>query len=63
MSEADYTSLQERYGGLYVARQGSEVVASADTYDALSDALERATVEWADLIVEYVERTDCVGAY
>ena len=33
----------------------SEVIASAATYDALSDALEHLPGAWESLVIEYVE--------
>jgi len=44
MALVKYASLQRRYGGRYVARRGADVVADADTYDALSDQLDRAGI-------------------
>lgn len=63
MAEIDYALLQQRYGGRFVARRDGEVVASADTYDELSDQLEEAVVEWAGLIIEYVEPLNSIGVY
>jgi hypothetical protein len=55
MGELDYTYLQQRYAGQYIARRGSEVIASAETDDALSDALEHLPVAWESLVIGYVE--------
>jgi hypothetical protein len=63
MTEVDYASLQERYGGRYVARRNGEVIASAETYNELSDQLEEAAVQWAELIIEYVEPRDSIRVY
>jgi len=63
MAEIDYAELQQRYGGRYIARRGDEVVASADTYDELSEQLEKAAVDWAQLTIEYVEPTNVACAY
>lgn len=63
MGELDYTHLQQRYGGQYIARQDGEVIASAETYDALSDALERLPVIWESLVIEYVEPVGSVRVY
>ncbi len=63
MPESDYAVLQERYGGRYVARRDGEIIASAETYDQLSDQLEGATVDWASLIIEYIEPADSIGVY
>jgi hypothetical protein len=63
MADIDYTELQRRYGGRYVARRGGEVVASAETYDGLSEQLERAGVNWGELVLEYVEPASVIGVY
>ena len=63
MPEVNYSQLQQRYGGRYVARRGGEVVASAETYDELDDQLEQAAVDWATLVIEYIEPPDRVCVY
>jgi hypothetical protein len=63
MGELDYTHLQQHYGGQYIARQDGEVIASAETYDALSDTLENLPVAWESLIIEYVEPVGSVRVY
>jgi hypothetical protein len=63
MAEVDYTHLQQRYGGQYIARRDGEVIASAQTYDALSDALEHLPVTWEDIVIEYVEPVGSVRVY
>src|SRR5262245_17559415 len=40
MADVDYTELQQRYGGQYIARREGEIVASAETYETLSDLVE-----------------------
>ena len=61
MVDVDYAQLQ--YGGRYVARRGSEVIASAEAYDALVDELESREIDWSDLIIEYIEPADTVCVY
>ncbi|MGI8549273.1 MAG: hypothetical protein ACR2PL_00545 [Dehalococcoidia bacterium] len=63
MTDIEYAELQQSRGGHYIARRKSEVVASAATYDELSEQLEAATVEWGDLIIEYVEPASIIGVY
>jgi hypothetical protein len=63
MPEIDYTKLQQRYGGLYVARRDNDVVASAETYDELSNQLEGGDTNWDGLVIEYVEPADKVSVY
>jgi polysaccharide deacetylase 2 family uncharacterized protein YibQ len=63
MAEVNYAQLQQQYGGRYVARRNGEVIASAQTYDELCDQLEKATVNWDELIIEYVEPAHIVCVY
>jgi hypothetical protein len=63
VTEEDRTQLQRRHGGRYVACRDGEVVASAETYDELSDQLDAAAIEWSRVVIEYVEPTNRVGAY
>jgi Family of unknown function (DUF5678) len=63
MATTDYAQLQRQFGGHYVARRDSEVIASAETYDALSDQLEGLVVEWDKLIIEYIEPAHVVCVY
>lgn len=63
MAEVDYAQLQQRYGGRYVARRNGDVIASAETYDELTDQLEGAAIEWDKLVIEYVEPADIVCVY
>lgn len=60
MAELDYMTLQQRYGGQYVATRNGEVIASAETYDELSDQLERPDMDWDGVIIGYVERIDVI---
>jgi len=59
----DYPELQRRFGGRYVARRGTQVIADAETYDALSDHLRREKFEAEDVVIEYVDPPDLVSAY
>jgi hypothetical protein len=63
MGELDYTHLQQRYGGQYIARRDDKVIASAETYDALSDILEHRPGAWESLVIEYVEPVGSVRVY
>lgn len=60
MAQLDYMTLQERYGGLFVAERNGEVIASAETYDSLSDELERADVDWDGIVIGYVDPVDVI---
>lgn len=62
-SPLDYPELQRRFGGRYVARRGTQVIAAAETYDALSDHLRKGKTEAEDVVIEYVDPPDLVSAY
>jgi len=63
MTQVDYATLQQLYGGRYVARRDGEVVASAESYDELIEQLERPAPDWNQIIIEYVEPADTVCVY
>jgi len=63
MSEVNYASIQRQYGGRYVALRGDQVIADADTYDELANRLNKAAVDWDNLIIEYVEPANIVCVY
>lgn len=62
-TEVDYTALQQRYGGRYVARRDGEVIADAGTYDELTDRLEKVVTDWSQVVIEYVEPANIVCVY
>jgi hypothetical protein len=63
MDDIDYIELQRRYGGLFIARRGMDVIASAETYDELSDMLDGMTIDWTEVAIEFVPRSDVVYVY
>ena len=63
MASTEYQELQKRYGGYYLARRNSEIIASAETYDELDDQLETIGVDWGQIVIEYVEPATVVGVY
>lgn len=63
MAAIDYTQFQQQYGNCYVAWRDGEIIASAETYDALSNQLEGSVTEWDKLIIEYVEPAHVVCVY
>jgi hypothetical protein len=63
MAKVDYISLQQRYGGRYIARRDEQVIADAASYDELIDNLENAMIDWSKIIIEYVEPANIVCIY
>jgi Family of unknown function (DUF5678) len=63
MADIDYVQFQGQYGGRYIARRGGEIIANAETYDALSDHLDGMAVEWDTIIIEYIEPISNVRVY
>lgn len=63
MADVSYATLQQRYGGRYVARRDGEVIADAGTYDELTDQLEKTVTDWSDIVIEYVEPANIVCVY
>ena len=63
MTDSDYASLQQHYGGQYIARRAGEVVASSVTYEGLSDLIDAREGCSMDLIIEYVEPAESVRVY
>ncbi len=63
MNDLDYFELQRRYGGLYVARRDTEVLAATRTYDELADWLHQHRALWNEITVELVPRSDVIVIY
>lgn len=63
MTQRDDLQLQEQYGGQYVACRDGYVIASAPTYDELSDHLDALGAEGDDCIIEYVEPVSSIRVY
>ena len=63
VSETDQVPARDPKTGRYIARRGDDIIATADTYDELSDQLDQAAVPWADLLIEYVGPTDRIHVY
>jgi hypothetical protein len=60
VSETGHGPARDPNAGRYIARRGDDLIATASTYDELSDLLDQAAVPWADLLIEYVGPTDRV---
>lgn len=63
MSETDYAKLQERYGGLYVARRGEDVRISGRTFDELVEKMDEIRTELGELVIEYIEPIESIAIY
>jgi hypothetical protein len=63
MTQEQYSELQRQYGGQFVAQRDDVVIAHADTYDALADQLDADGVDWTQLVVGFVPRTDVIYIY
>jgi hypothetical protein len=63
VSETERARANDPNAGRYVARRGEDIIATATTYDELSDQLDQAAVPWADLVIEYVGPADRVHVY
>jgi hypothetical protein len=64
MAECNYAQIQARYGGQFIAYRNGQILASAPTYEALQNQLEALKIQDdEDLIIEYVERSDCAYVY
>ena len=55
--------LQQRFGGQFVARRGAEVIANAKSLGELNDLTAAMSVDWSDVVIQYVDRADRVRAY
>ena len=58
----DYASLQETYGGKYVARRGDEVLENADTLGELLQILKDNGLVSEQIVVEFVRPKDAIYA-
>ena len=63
VTDEERIELQRRYGGQCVARRGTEVIASSESFDELIDALLAMNRSWDDLIIEYFDPPDVVSVY
>ena len=63
MTDDEYFELQERYGGQVVARRDAEVIASAKTYEELSERLKTLDLDWTEVVIERIEAVDRLCVY
>jgi hypothetical protein len=63
MLESELDILRAQYAGSYIARRGSEVVASTETFDELCDRLDEMPIDQSTLIIEYIDPIDRVCVY
>ena len=58
-----YADLQRRYGGKFIAREDSKVLASGATYRQLLQAISKHRLNRQRLIVGYVPPKDAICIY
>lgn len=58
-----YDKLQQRYGGRFIARHDSTVLASGGTYRQLLQAIRKQGLKRKDVIVGYVPPKDAICIY
>lgn len=58
-----YAKLQRRYGGKFIARQDSKVLASGTTYRRLLQAIRKHRLNRQRLIVGYVPPKNAICIY
>jgi hypothetical protein len=63
MADINYVQLQQQYGGRYIAWGDGEVIASAETADALRDHLDGMSVAWETPVTEYLEPVSSIRVY
>jgi hypothetical protein len=59
----DYTELQERYGGQFVALRDGEVVAAAPTHGDVVRELDAKGIDVTKVVFEFVRRKDRAYAF
>jgi hypothetical protein len=63
MADTGYAQFQRQYGERYIARHDGQIIASAETFDALSDHPDGMAVEWDKIIIEFIEPVSSVCVY
>ena len=58
----DYSDLQKKYGGQFVARKGDDVVAGAKTHGELVRLLEQQGIKFTEVTFAYVRPKDRIYA-
>jgi hypothetical protein len=57
------STLQEKYGGQFVALRDGQVAAGGKTYRELLEAVQGAGLDRTELVFEYIEPADALRAY
>jgi len=63
MEPFDYLSLQESFGGKFVALRDQEVIAAADSHGELVRQLQEKKLSLEEIVFEYVRPKGRVCAY
>ena len=63
LTDDQYAALQREHGGRYVARRGTEVIASSRTLGGLIDHTDQMVIDWTGVVIEYVEQPDRIRIY
>lgn len=63
MKVTAHLQLQERYGGQFIARRDGEGLAAAPSYEGLRQRLEELELDWARIVIEYIEPADAAHVY
>lgn len=63
ITDEEYRDLQRRFGGQYVVRRGADVIFHAGSYDEVHERLSDPSIDWEQVIIEYVEPADRVRVY
>ena len=63
LTTISYAKLQRRYGGKFIARRNSHILASGGTYRALLQATRKRRLKREDVVVGYVPPKDAICIY
>jgi hypothetical protein len=58
MTDEEYAAMQRQYGGGYVVRRGAEVLVNARSYGDLIDQADAKSINWKEVVIQYVDRAD-----
>jgi hypothetical protein len=58
VTDEEYAEIQRKFGGGYVVRRGAEVLVSARSYGDLIDQADAKSIDWTEVVIQYVDRAD-----